>query len=403
MRAMWSSDTGTTRPRTVRHRRLVSAVAGVSLLLVAAGCGSDDDDVSPASADAPVTSGATTTEPSDSAPSDTVQEPDTSEPAEGEAPAPVLTARGSGFITSASNAAVTLLVKRPELAQDAGVEIDWVTVRGAQESLVALIAGEVDFAYTSLPQVLGAVAAGEDLVAFTSVHAIPTAVVLSNDFIAKTGVSVDAPLADRLLALEGAKIASSALGHSHPLNIQLAMDQEQLGVKYEDIAENITLVDPVAQAEGIRAGQFDGSAWSYGSMNSLIDEGVATLWINVPAEVDIIAQMPSTVLVAQRSWVDANPDLVAAIHRAYASSVEFLKNNTAEASPIVKEATFPDMAEEQWNDALLGVLPVFPAGGTTSEEAWQITFDSAKAADPDADFTDITADAVIHPLMRDGW
>ncbi len=51
------------------------------------------------------------------------------------APAPVLTARGSGFITSASNAAVTLLVKRPELAQDAGVEIDWVTVRGAQASM----------------------------------------------------------------------------------------------------------------------------------------------------------------------------------------------------------------------------------------------------------------------------
>ncbi len=399
---MWGPDGSGS---SVRYRRLVSTIAGVSLLLAAVGCGSDDEEGTPATADAPAPSGVATSQPSDSPPSDSVQgTPDeTSDGAEGEAPAPELAARGSGFITSATNSTITLLTERPELAEEAGVEIDWVKVKGAQESLVALIAGEVDFAYASLPQILGAVASGEDLVAFTSVHAIPTAVVLSNDFIANTGVSADAPLADRLLALEGAKIASSSLGHSHPLNVQLAVDQEELGVNYQDIVENITLVDPVAQAEGVRTGQFDGSAWSYGSMNSLIEEGVASLWINVPAEVDIIAEMPSTVLVAQRSWVEANPDTVEALHQAYVNSVDFLNNNFDEASPIIKEATFPDMTEEQWDDALRGVMPVFPAGGTTTEEGWQITFDSAKAADPDADFTAITADAVIHPLMRDGW
>lgn len=409
---MWSSVGSRNVARcTVRSYRLVSAVAGVSLLFAVAGCGDDDEEGSSATVAAPVTSDVAamvpsqSTEPSESQPADISQVPpsETSADSEAEATAAVLTARGSGFITSATNSTITLLVERPELAEEAGVEIEWVTVRGAQESLVALLAGEVDFAYASLPQVLGAVAAGEDLIAFTSVHAIPTAVVLSNEFIASTGVSPDAPLADRLLALEGAKIASSSLGHSHPLNIQLAMDQEGLNVKYEEIVENITLVDPVAQSEGIRTGQFDGSAWSYGSMNSLIDEGVASLWINVPAEVDIIAELPGTVLVAQRSWVEANPDTVEALHEAYVNSVQFLNDNFDEASPIIKEATFPDMTEEQWDDALRGVMPVFPAGGTTSEEGWQITFDAAKAADPDADYTGISADAVIHPLMRDGW
>lgn len=392
--------------RSVRRRRLVCALSGVSLLLAGVSSGDDAKAGAPASALSGVAATADT-QPSDteSSPAGTVagQPPETTDGSEEQAPPPELDARGSAFITSATNATITLLMEQPELAEEAGVDIEWVTVRGAQESLVALLAGEVDFAYASLPQVLGAIAAGEDLVAFASVHAIPTAVVLSNEFIASTGVSADAPLADRLLALEGAKIASSALGHSHPLNIQLAMDEEGLDVEYADIAENITLVDAVAQAEGIRAGQFDGSAWSYGSMNALIEEGVASLWINLPAEVDLLSELPSTVLVAHRAWVDANPETVEALHGAYVNSVEFLNENFEEASPIIKEATFPDMTEEQWDDALRGVMPVFPSGATTSEEGWQITLDSTVAADPDADFTGITADAVIHPLMRDGW
>src|SRR3546814_14136563 len=74
--------------------------------------------------------------------------------------------KGATFLTSQSSAPAGILIARPDIAEDTGVAIDWEVTNSAQHSLVALIAGEVDFAYVSTQSLLGAVSTGEALVAF---------------------------------------------------------------------------------------------------------------------------------------------------------------------------------------------------------------------------------------------
>src|SRR3546814_4984766 len=55
--------------------------------------------------------------------------------------------KGATFLTSQSSAPAGILIARPDIAEDTGVAIDWEVTNSAQNSLLALIAGEVDFAY----------------------------------------------------------------------------------------------------------------------------------------------------------------------------------------------------------------------------------------------------------------
>lgn len=362
-------------------KRALRALMLLSLVIGVAACGEDDD---------------TNAESTDSGGG---QSDDAS--ASGEE---LLEVDGATFLTSQSSAPAGMLIARPDIAEDTGVAIDWEVTNSAQNSLVALIAGEVDFAYVSLQSLLGAVASGEDLVAFAHAGGIATELVLSNDFIDESGVSPDAPVEERFRALEGATIASSALGHSHPALLQARMTALGMG-KWDELVDHATLVDVTAQIEGIRQGQFDGAAWSAGSLAPVVDDGTASVWVSA-ADGDLpeALERPGIVWATTRSWADANPEALEAVKDAYTASVELMNSNTSEASTALKELLFPDMEEDQWTHAFESTLPVFPPDGVVAKGTWDDTIEMITAADSETDYGSFDVDEVVHPLMRgEGW
>lgn len=312
--------------------------------------------------------------------------------------------RGATFLTSQSSAPAGMLIADPEVAADAGVEIDWEVTNTAQNSLVALIGGQVDFAYVSLEAALGAVASGEDIVAFVHAGGIATELVLSNDFIESSGVSPDDPIEERFAALEGATIASSALGNSHPAILQARMTALGLG-SWADLVEPVTLIDVVAQQEGVRAGQFDGAAWSAGSLLPIVSDGTASVWISVAnGDLPEATARPGIIWVARRSWLEENPEAAAGVVAAYQASVSYMNSQGDEASAALKELLFPDMSQEQWDYAFESTLPVFPADGTVTREDWTATIETITANNPDFDLEDVDTDDFVYPTMRGaGW
>lgn len=312
--------------------------------------------------------------------------------------------RGATFLTSQSSAPAGMLIADPSVAAGAGVEIDWEVTNNAQNSLVALIGGQVDFAYVSLESALGAAASGEDIVAFLHAGGIATEVVLSNDFIETSGVSPDDPIEDRFEALQGATIASSALGNSHPAVLQASMTSLGLG-SYEELVEPVTLIDVVAQQEGVRAGQFDGAAWSAGSLLPIVDDGTASVWISVAnGDLPEAIERPGIVWAARRSWLEANPEAAAAVVAAYQASVDYMNTQTEDASASLKELLFPDMSQEQWTYAFEATLPVFPAEGTVTRENWDATIEAITENNTELDLGAVDTDEFVFDSMRgDGW
>src|SRR3546814_144469 len=312
--------------------------------------------------------------------------------------------KGATFLTSQSSAPAGILIARPDIAEDTGVAIDWEVTNSAQNSLVALIAGEVDFAYVSTQSLLGAVASGEDLVAFAHAGGIATELVLSNDYIDESGVSPEATLEERFQALQGATIASSALGHSHPALLQAQMTELGLG-QWENLVDHATLVDVTAQIEGVRQGQFDGAAWSAGSLAPVVDDGTASVWISAASgDLPAAIERPGIVWATTRSWADANPEALQAVKDAYTASVEFIDSNMSEASAALKELLFPDMEEAQWTNAFESTVPVFPPDGVVAKETWDETIEMIRGADSETDYDSFGVDEVVHPLMRgEGW
>src|SRR3546814_15925011 len=71
--------------------------------------------------------------------------------------------KGATFLTSQPSAPAGILIARPDIAEDTGVAIYWEVTNSAQNSLVALNAGDTDFAYVSTQSLPGAVPSGQHL------------------------------------------------------------------------------------------------------------------------------------------------------------------------------------------------------------------------------------------------
>lgn len=275
--------------------------------------------------------------------------------------------------TSVAHGPLTMAMVDPTVFGNNGIRIEVTDLRGQSPNCIAALLSEsVELCQVGTPTGTDAIAEGADLRAVAVLTGPINEIFLSSDTVKRIGVSPDAPIEERIAALKGLTLTTSAPGTAHYLTLGATL--KKAGLSMNDI-RFATLGDVPAMIESIRNGQIDGSLWTIGSLAPLLQDGSGVRWISMArGDVKEFATMPYVTVYARGPWVDANPDLTQRIHKSYADAVAMLKNDPT-ASDRIKAKFAPDLAPALWEDGFSQAKAAYLTGAATTPEAWQQSLD----------------------------
>ncbi|MRX48908.1 hypothetical protein GI374_00350 [Paracoccus sp. S-4012] len=299
--------------------------------------------------------------------------------------------------TSVAHGPLTIAMVDPTIFGDNGIEISVTDLRGASPNCIAaLLSRSVELCQVGTPTGVDAIAEGANLRAIAVLTGPINEIFLSAKTVERLGVAPDAPIGDRIAALEGLTLTTSAPGTAHYLTLGATL--EKAGLSFDDI-HYATLGDVPAMIESIRNGQIDGSLWTIGSLAPLLQDGSGVRWISMArGDIEEFSTLPYVTVYARGDWVDENPELVERIHQSYADAVDALKNDPT-ASEKIKAEFAPDLAQELWDDGFSQAQTAYLDGAATTAEAWQQSIDM-QARSTGKDYTAAAFDKVVIPSAR---
>ena len=212
-----------------------------------------------------------------------------------------------------------------------GLSVKFVVVDGSTAALAALIAGSVNFANVGMPEITLAHAKGQKVVSVATIYTgFATSLVLSKEVADKLGVSPNAPIKERMKALDGRLIATPTATAGGTIVFKAAAEAAGANVRLSYIAQ------PAMQA-ALESKAIDGYMGSAPFWALPIVKGQAVLWISGPKNefpADITPTITS-VLLAMPDYARANPALVKDVTDALAEVSKAIQERPNDAKAAV--------------------------------------------------------------------
>lgn len=300
--------------------------------------------------------------------------------------------------TSLAHGPLGLAVADPSIFGAKDITIEVTDLRGnSANCIAALLSKGADLCQVGTPTGTDAIAEGAKLKAVAVLTGPINELFISAKAAAASGVSPDAPVEQRIKALKGMRLVTSAPGTAHYLTLMSTL--QKVGLSMSDISFR-TLGDVPAMIESIRNGQIDGALWTIGSLGPLLKDKSGVRWISMArGDIDEFKTLPYVTVYARTEWVDANPDLVQRIHASYAEAVRRLKNEPEKSSKLFKEKFFPDLDQALWDDGYAQVRAAYLDGAATTAKSWQQGLELQKAG-TGKDYKDATFEKVLIPAAQ---
>jgi len=273
--------------------------------------------------------------------------------------------------TSVIVAPFLLGVVEPEIFGKHGIKLETTYFQGKSANCVAaLIGGGIDLCSVGTTTGTDAIAEGAKIKAVAFFAGPINEVILSKKTVDRLGVAQDAPVEERIKALDGLRIISAAPGSAHWTTLNMMLNRVGLSV---DNLKYQVLGDTVAMMEAIRNDQVDGALWSAGSLGGLLASGEGVRWISVPrGDLPEQSGLPYNTIFANNDWAEKNPDVLKRFQTAFAEAIEKVRANPEEASKKIKAEFAPDMDQTIWDDGFAEMLPALLDGGKSSREGWEM-------------------------------
>jgi ABC-type nitrate/sulfonate/bicarbonate transport system substrate-binding protein len=297
-----------------------------------------------------------------------------------------------------AHSAVALAAAKPDVFGKHGIKVTVNDLRGASPNCIAALLSEAaDLCQVGTTTGTDAIAEGADLVAVAVLTGPVAEIVLSKQAADKLSVKPDGPIADRVAALKGLNIVTSAPGSANYTILDSLMgtvDSSISDIRYR------TLAEVPAMIEGIRNNGIDGAFWVIGSLAPVVQDGTGVRWISLArGDVEQYLGLPFTSVFARRDWAEQHPELVQRIHDAYADAIAELKNDPENSSRLIREKYFPDLEPALWNDGYEQGRLSFLDGAKVSAASWQAFLDLQKKTSG-KDYTAAAFEKAVLPAAR---
>jgi len=249
---------------------------------------------------------------------------------------------------------------------DEGLDVQQIATRGGGPDLTALISGDVQFNAAAGTYQIGAIAAGRDVInVYNFYDRNLIGLVLSAEAAESTGVGADAPLKERLAALEGL-----TLGMTRPGSLtdkQLRHLLRQGGLDPESDAEIVAIGGPPNLLSAMNQGAIDGFAISVPHYQIAAERQGDVIWVdNTRGDDPSIDPFMMESLLTTGEYAEENPETVRAMVRALDRAVETIAGSTPEEVRAVVQETFSKVDPEIMLIGIEAVQKALNLEGTVS-------------------------------------
>lgn len=264
--------------------------------------------------------------------------------------------------------------------KEEGIEAEIASGGGGSQVIASVLSGQAQFAISGPRSMFVPLEKGEDLVAIQSLNsALTFEIALSNEYIAEKKIKMDAPLKDRVAALEGASIGTNVVGDSGDIYTRYLM---QLHGVDSSTVKMVKLAGTGPKIGGMKEGVVSGGISSPPFAAQVKDERVGELVIKASEE-PTYANMVWEIVFADRKYLEENPDIAAKVVRAIGKGIEFTRENPKEAAESIA-SYFEGTDHKVLENSLIDLKDTFQGYGEMTKESW----DNAQV--PLVEFGDLT-------------
>jgi ABC-type nitrate/sulfonate/bicarbonate transport system substrate-binding protein len=219
-----------------------------------------------------------------------------------------------GISSTSFGTAGPRIAKEMGLFAKHGLDARFIVLESGNAATAALISGSIDFSMAGPGDLIAAQARGQKVaVVLNTAGGFTASVVLSKTVIDRLAIAVEAPVMQRLKALDGILLASPAATSSYTASIRNAT--KEAGVK-----ARFTYMAQPAMVAALERGAIDGyvSGAPFWALSVIRGNGV--VWISGPKG-DLptsVTPASSGTTQAMRAYAAANPEIVKALREAWA-------------------------------------------------------------------------------------
>lgn len=304
-----------------------------------------------------------------------------------------------GITPSVNNATMNLAVDA-KLGDEHGYSLERTTVGGAGSTnqVSALLAGDLDVAVGGTNTIVDAIAQGAELQIIAGMAPLLFSLTLNGEAAEASGVDPDAPIADRVEALKGLKIAASPSGSTG--NIVLRTILETYGVDPDEDVTLVPLNDLGAVPAGLMQGTFDASFAAVGTGEVAVASGDAKTWLSLPqGDIPEFEPYVGIVAYAGTGYIEDNPEAVEATIAGLNDAQAMTVDDPDEAGALLKESIFAEMDDAVFEETWAQVEGSYIEGSKFTEQNWQTIVDLFDATS-DNDYASMTYHDLVAEIAR---
>jgi len=220
---------------------------------------------------------------------------------------------------------------------DEGLEVQQIATRGGGPDLTALISGDVQFNAAAGTYQIGAINAGREILnVYNFYDRNLIGLVISKEAAEATGVSADAPLEERLAALEGLTIGMTRPGSLTDKQVRHLLRQGGLS---ENAVEIVAIGGPPNLLSAMDQDAIDGFAISVPHYQIAAARQDAVIWVdNTRGDDPSVDPFMMESILTTTEYAEANPEIVRAMVRAVDRAVdEIAASRPAEVAEVVAD------------------------------------------------------------------
>ncbi|MCW5750398.1 MAG: ABC transporter substrate-binding protein [Alphaproteobacteria bacterium] len=254
---------------------------------------------------------------------------------------PIYVAHGSGFF------------------KDEGLDVDIVNVPANATPVAAILSGNADIAGLGTQAAFSALDKGQPLrIVMPIMNEYTSTIFAHKDVLKQKGVSRQSPLKDRVEAMRGLKLASTAIGAGPHLMYKYLFAKYANGTDVDKVAEVVPIGNAGETLAGMQRGIVHVSAFSPPVAEKAVADGFAEILIDfIGGDVPEIKGSVYIILAATEEKLKRDPEGVRAFIRAMHRANQLAKTDLMKAG----EAAQPFMRNMQSDLYGLGVKAIGPA------------------------------------------
>lgn len=286
--------------------------------------------------------------------------------------------------------------------EDEGLRLEIVNVAANATPLAAILNGDADVGGAGSQTVFGAIDKGQPIKILTPmVNAYTSTIFVRKGLMAEKGVTRASPIADRVRALTGLKLASTATG-AGPHLMYRYLFARYLDLNVDNVSEVVPIGDSAATLAAMRRGVIDVSAFSPPVPEKAVADGIGEIMIDfINGDVPEVTGAVYVVLAVTDEKLAKDGPMVASFVRAIQRANELAAKDIDKAGEAARKY-MGQMDSKLYLEGVRVMKPALPTVATTSIEGLQAFMDLMKVGGityPNTNVETITANDFVEKAL----